>query len=347
MICVVIVTLLSPAVAPPVQTSPRSLVIGVLHADNLFLTEPKNPTQPFGDGLYTHRLVLPRPSRIVKYWLPAFYHTEPVRWRIAYGCLWVCTFRVGLEENFWRIPLADLDVLDVTRPPELYGDRFPGGTQGQNYHHERFIAPLFDFTQRYIRTHPDRVGLLRYQLIPGAYSDVLPADQDGLLYFLLYRGRLQMWQGERPWLDLSRMEWDYHWSRRPVAEWKTSLAEPFIPLPGTNRYWFLTVSGKVYAAATDGRKGAALAAVWAEPKRPVRAALTDTASGKTFLFGGGEPGGGPGFCLELKADARPIPFPAAVKAGETSLRRLERYARELADRQHIRLNAARPADRKP
>ncbi len=61
--------------------------------------------------------------------------------------------------------------------------------------------------------------------------------------------------------------------------------ERFHVFPDGTTYYFVTDSGKVYVSKKPDKGERKLEEVWIDKKRPINGAITDTASGKTFLFG--------------------------------------------------------------
>ncbi len=61
--------------------------------------------------------------------------------------------------------------------------------------------------------------------------------------------------------------------------------ERFHVFPTGTAYYFVTDSGKVYISKKPDKGERTIEEVWIDKKRPINGAITDTASGKTFLFG--------------------------------------------------------------
>jgi hypothetical protein len=141
------------------------------------------------------------------------------------------------------------------------------------------------------------------------------------------------------------------WRRNDKKQWVLAekIADPcfnerFWAFKRGDTYFFVTDSGKVYAARKPDKGDRKLEPLWVEKGKPVVAAITDTASGKTFLFGRNDkpgPKDAKGFWFELDEKLRPRPFdPKAVEAVRADLlKTVAEYARFLHAAKKLKLPA--------
>jgi hypothetical protein len=73
-------------------------------------------------------------------------------------------------------------------------------------------------------------------------------------------------------------------------------------------YFFVTDSGRVYVAKKPETGERKIEEVWLDKKRPINGAITDTASGKTFLFGAASNDSPKMFYFELTEKPQPVEF---------------------------------------
>jgi hypothetical protein len=97
---------------------------------------------------------------------------------------------------------------------------------------------------------------------------------------------------------------------RPVLRARTDLREPFLAYQDKTHFFFLTISGKLYACRKRGeRQHTEL--LWADVRRPICAVIHDTASQKTFAFtkaAGGKEKADPAVYFELTAKLTHIAY---------------------------------------
>jgi hypothetical protein len=280
-----------------------------------------------------------------------------VRWHVGFGHFWPlsCSQEFGewdRAEAIYRFDLPALLEGKRATPEGVFADGLPAACFTG-------CAPLLE---------PVALALhVRYA--PRLYYDFLPVAEDRVRLFVLtnIRGRLEplgksgeaaaaridvdedqaaapRWSMEvyetRTRWDAKAREWrGDEWSR--VESVGVGFHEPFQMLARGEGYYFVTASGKLFAAPKVPKGQArVMRPVWADPRQPVVAFVTDADAGWTWLFCAGEPEEAKvapaqkAVYFELSEEPRPLRCRAddLPKAeGDEPLRTVLRYARFLRD----------------
>lgn len=198
---------------------------------------------------------------------------------------------------------------------------------------------------------------------PERHFDWLPDGSDRVRLLLLtnLRGRctprgeagaIAAWSIDQTFEEMRNPKWSLtvhehtgHWDAKKKAwvdgPWKrgeeitVGFEEPFQALEQDGTYYFVTDSGKLYAApkATAKGKPRPMKAVWDDKARPLSTFVTDADAGRTFLFTKPGKAGEKAVWFELAEKAAPTEYdPAKLPAakGDEPLRTVLRHARFLA-----------------
>jgi hypothetical protein len=237
---------------------------------------------------------------------------QPVEW---YGCDGaLCHWRV-VHDHFWLVYESVTPVARVHRLPldkiSIPIDDFIGGRIDMDW----ILVPLTALANRHVERYPFG-GLTppSYATKDGHY-DVLPDDKDEIYVFFSWRGEIRVWRGFMRLVDLGAakkqmvlrgeqpcIKWDNAIypkvegktvaeiekecaaeDARPVLRVRSDMREAFLAYQDKSHFFFVTVSGKLYACHKRGANQHT-ELLWNDTRSPIRAVIHDTASQKTFVF---------------------------------------------------------------
>jgi hypothetical protein len=260
------------------------LAIGFIHDHSLLALETG---ERYGDPkvLFTTKLAVPdRGAPAVERYRFAqmVVYTIPYRWRISQGVFWGTGATVeSFMHTIRRVPVEDLP---LTREPyakdqmSALAERYPGYKGGSD---------LFNWglgpTREIYYSHAGYHGLSLPDLNPPMYFDILPVGKTTLLMFVLGGGKMRVWQGSGKWSEKTA-NWETEWKRKAEEDVAAGFLEPFFAYSAGDTYFFVTVSGKLFAAPKPDEGVRDAEAVWRDVRQPIRVVLTDTASQTTFAF---------------------------------------------------------------
>jgi hypothetical protein len=271
-----------------------------------------------------------------------FSRTSPsLRWRIAYGCLWISDFTIESSGGHaYRVPLDDLYLFDrkdgLDRLGSRFAKKFPGDPQAVGFGTWPF-QPCYDLLERYTEDHQEFLAASNHKLVPDAHFDFLPTSKQSCLLFLLWKGNISVWKAEAKW-SKERGFWGWHewqltWSKTPIEQFTPGFREWFQVYGGKDgSYYFVTQSGKFYVSSKPAKGERKAEAVWTDAKVPIKTVISDTASGKEFAFALPAGKTGQPVYFELAGKITPIKFdPKAIKLPkvEEPLKTVLGYARFL------------------
>jgi hypothetical protein len=252
---------------------------------------------------------------------------SPVRWHVAYGAFWV-----SADGRLFpgTIPLPDSEPLSRYDLPSLLKGKAvdqpgvpvrPGATSFAGN------PPAAGARLRAYKAETEHRFAIHYDYLPAGGLRVrqfvltdAPSADAGAGHIREGPGGRGMW----PWsFTTHRYEgkWDKagrKWERRPWAQEESievGFREPFQVLGRGQDYYFVTRSGKLFRAPKPAGGGARkLGAVWADPKRPVTAFITDADTGRAFLFVPPKGKGGRPAFFELAPEPELVEYdPRAVR----------------------------------
>jgi hypothetical protein len=211
-------------------------------------------------------------------------YTIPYRWRIAQGVFWGTGATVeSLMHTIRRVPVEDLP---LSREPfsreqrSALAKRYPGYKSGFGFAlFEWDLGPMREIYYSRAGYH----GLSMPDLNPPMYFDILPVGKTTLLMFVLGGGKMRVWQGSGKWSEKTA-NWETEWKRKAEEDVAAGFLEPFFAYSAGDTYFFVTVSGKLFAAPKPDEGVRDAEAVWRDVRQPIRVVLTDTASQTTFAF---------------------------------------------------------------
>jgi hypothetical protein len=255
------------------------------------------------------------------------------RWRVSNGYFWVLSYdSVGPHSGVHRLPLEKVSItyaewVRLTNP----------GLGGLPYMDWSF-APFWALAHRQVRS----VGLSQSYATQDGHYSVLPGDKDEIYVLFAWRGEIRVWRGVMRFVDPEAANkptivwWDQRWIKwdnaiypkvkrkpasdmekedaaedaRPVLLVRSDLREAFIAYQDKTHFFFVTVSGKLYACRKLGEKQRT-ELLWDDARNPIRAVIHDTASEKTFAFtkaSGGTDKSKRNVWFELAAKVKPIAY---------------------------------------
>lgn len=262
-------------------------------------------------------------------------------WRIAQGHFWgSCdSIREWCSEssNVKPISLEELPLLDpdAVNGPERYSEL-------HSYKNpDWYLGKLEALAEAIVRAECAKLAMPVFGPPPPRlhtpvkpiFFDVVPTGRRNLLLFVLQDGRIRVWRGKagKPPAEQLNAEMGVRWSDLVGGPIAADFQGPFRVYVRGGHYYFLTESGRLYVspkahdpppAATrlgvpyrrlyvstkTGQRRQRAAPLWTDAKRPIRAVITDNASGKTFAFAPAKLGAKSGVYFELQAKLMPVPY---------------------------------------
>jgi hypothetical protein len=343
-----------PGVGPPAAAGPEPLhgvvthgVVFVTHLTNLMrgnFADMVDIEQTSLDGL--------RPTRTVIGCSVSVPDVAPVRWQIGHRGIWVshASHNEGIgiyeplpSEGLHRYALADFlnGKAVIGRAAEKDSSWLPSFARAWPFTRTLRFRSTFARQGYYdwLPTGPNRVKLF---VLTNVRGRIEPEDAEEMILVMkvnqteeeknnpVWSLTTHTWCGAE-WNTKTR-EWDRGtWSHdEPIT---VGFHEPFQVLAKGETYYFVTSSGRVYAApVADKGKERPMKPVWTDASRPVTVFVEDADAGRTFLFCKPAKKGEEGVYFELAEKADPLPYdPGALpeaKAPE-ALQTVLRHARFL------------------
>jgi hypothetical protein len=206
-----------------------------------------------------------------------------------------------------RFPVKDIPPDDPTNPERISDFKLK--------YHDRswFLQPMEDIVFQHSQEENLRLyginAVSRFPRMEDVYCDLLPTAADtGLLFHLGDKG-MRVWKGKSQKRTDPEAALPIQWTELKGEAFAPEFLEPF-QVFGDERTWFImTESGKLWVSRRPGKGQRLFYLYWIEAESPIRALLTDTASGQTFAFTepvkGATEGRAVYFALADKPDPRP------------------------------------------
>jgi hypothetical protein len=232
----------------------------------------------------------------------------PFRWRFAAGCYWGLKRAALTTVLMERIPLEDI---------ECFNPRNPTGKEEYEKKHTTSsrwgVVPVERYARRMIPRNPRGVFDLDAQPAVGLVDfDLLPVGEREAVLFLSHKGLVRVWRGKAQRAESDLHEWDTTWAERKADSFPAPPGEPFLAYGDKDTWFLLTPSGKLYLSRKPARgRRRTLVPFYADEGAPLRALLTDCATGRTWAFAAPVPrlaGKRKPFYFELAEGARRRPY---------------------------------------
>jgi len=236
------------------------------------------------------------------------------RWRISHAFFWSAGEKAGDLAGFSGVPLTKLHV-----ETKLQAEDFVGCRDG-------LLIPVKQAANRMRPVSAaDKLegDAGTPYAIKDAYYDFLPGDKNEILALLAWRGQIRVWRGiiqtDAPVGKSDDIKWDNAIpaetmysdpDARPALRVRTEMREAFFAYQNKTHFFFVTVSGKLYACRKRGDKQRT-ELLWNDARSPIRAIIHDTASQKTFAFtkaAGRADKAGRDVWFELAAKLKPVAY---------------------------------------
>jgi hypothetical protein len=219
---------------------------------------------------------------------------------------------------------------------------FSKGVEAQLHH--AFVPMSEDQVRYFVMTNIPAGGLKpaegsgNLSALVGTYDPDKEDKPVWTIRILTYKGKWGAKEGE----------WDEGtWKQEEVLV-NPPFTDRFHAFDHKGTYAFVTDSGKAYFAPAPAKgKARAVTPIWTDAKRPVLAAVTENATGRTFLFA--QPrGGSKGVYFLPEAKPKPVEYDLAkVKAfdkGKGQLKQVVELTRVLVRDKKVALKSAKKAD---